>query len=261
MALAFASFGTPGGGSGGGVQSVTAADTSAVVGGTATNPTVRTGTLDVIAADHPPAADWSNNSHKITNVANGTAASDAAAFGQIPTTGLGLVKLFDSTLGVAAASIDTGANGIAAGHADLIVLIYVRTDRAATQDNINIRVNADSGADYDLLRLQGASTTASSLAIVAATAFTGQALTVSSASAVAGEFSAAQLFIPSYANTVGFKTANVHASTPDETGANCVVALFAAQWRSTAAISRMAITPVAGTNLVTGSRLAIYGCQ
>lgn len=64
------------------VASVTAADTSVVVGGTAAAPTVRTNTLDVIAAQHPPAADWSNNSHKITSLANGGAAQDAAAWGQ-----------------------------------------------------------------------------------------------------------------------------------------------------------------------------------
>lgn len=67
------------------VTSVTAADTSIVVAGSAAAPTIRTGTLDVIATDHPPAANWSNNSHKITNLANGAAAQDAAAFGQIPT--------------------------------------------------------------------------------------------------------------------------------------------------------------------------------
>ena len=66
------------------VVSVAAADTSIVVGGTATAPTLATGTLDVIAADHPPAANWSNNSKKITSLANGSAAQDAAAFGQIP---------------------------------------------------------------------------------------------------------------------------------------------------------------------------------
>ncbi len=66
------------------VASVTAGDTSIVVGGTATAPTLETGTLDVIATDHPPTAAWSNNSKKITSVANGSAAQDAAAFGQIP---------------------------------------------------------------------------------------------------------------------------------------------------------------------------------
>ena len=68
-----------------GVNSVLAADTSIVIGGTAQGPTVATGTLDVIATNHPPAANWSNNSKKITGLANGASASDAAAFGQIPT--------------------------------------------------------------------------------------------------------------------------------------------------------------------------------
>lgn len=76
-----------GGGGGGGsgtVTSVAAADTSVVIGGTPTiAPTVRTNTLDVIATDHPPAADWSNNSKKITNLANGTNPTDAANVSQI----------------------------------------------------------------------------------------------------------------------------------------------------------------------------------
>lgn len=84
MALAFASGGG-GGGGGGSVNSVTAADTSIVVGGTAADPTVRTNTLDVIATDHPPAAAVALNAQKITGLANGTLATDAAAFGQIPT--------------------------------------------------------------------------------------------------------------------------------------------------------------------------------
>lgn len=66
------------------VQSVTAADTSIVVGGTASAPTVRTGTLDVVASQHPPAAAVGLNNQKITSLANGSASSDAAAFGQIP---------------------------------------------------------------------------------------------------------------------------------------------------------------------------------
>lgn len=44
--------------------------------------------LDQLAGLHPTTADWSNNAHKITNIANGSAAQDAAAFGQVmPKTG------------------------------------------------------------------------------------------------------------------------------------------------------------------------------
>jgi hypothetical protein len=68
-----------------GVAAVTAGDTSIVIGGTGTNPTVETASLDVIAADHATAGDVSMSSHKITNLTNGSSAQDAAAFGQIPT--------------------------------------------------------------------------------------------------------------------------------------------------------------------------------
>jgi hypothetical protein len=67
-----------------GVSSVTAADTSIVVGGSGSAPTVRTNTLDVIATDHPPAGDWSNNSHKITSLTAGVASTDAVNVSQLP---------------------------------------------------------------------------------------------------------------------------------------------------------------------------------
>ena len=71
-------------GGGGSVNSVTAGDTSIVVGGTSADPTIKTATLDVIAADHPPAANWSNNSKKITALASGAAAGEAAIWDQTP---------------------------------------------------------------------------------------------------------------------------------------------------------------------------------
>lgn len=65
---------------------VSAGDASIVVGGTASAPTIETATLDEIAALHPPAAAVAMNGKKITGLANGAAGTDAAAFGQIPTT-------------------------------------------------------------------------------------------------------------------------------------------------------------------------------
>lgn len=103
-----------GSGGGGGVVAVTATDTSIVVSGTDTNPTIATGTLDVIAAQHPPAASWSNNSQKITNLENGSVSSDAAAFGQIPvgaTSGaLGTVQLTTDLGGTATAPTVVATN-------------------------------------------------------------------------------------------------------------------------------------------------------
>lgn len=84
----------------GSVQSVTAGNTTITIGGTASQPTVavaktldhtyitdfdtqvRTSRLDQMAT---PAANVAWGGFKITGLANGTAATDAAAFGQIPT--------------------------------------------------------------------------------------------------------------------------------------------------------------------------------
>ena len=67
---------------------MTAGDTSIVVGGTSAAPTIETGTLDVLAADHPPAANVPMNGHKLTGLAAGSASTDSATFGQVPTSGL-----------------------------------------------------------------------------------------------------------------------------------------------------------------------------
>ena len=77
-------WGTVGGGGGSGITSVAGGDASITAGGTSTAITLETGPLDQVAALHPPAANWSNNGKKITSLANGTSAQDAAAFGQIP---------------------------------------------------------------------------------------------------------------------------------------------------------------------------------
>jgi hypothetical protein len=73
-------------GGGGSVSTVRAADASVTVNNTdPANPQIAAASLDVIAGQHPTAAGWSNSGQKITSLANGTAAQDAAAFGQIPT--------------------------------------------------------------------------------------------------------------------------------------------------------------------------------
>jgi hypothetical protein len=74
-----------GGGGSGTVTHVGSADTSIVVTNPTTTPSLQLATLDVIATNEPPAAAVPLNAKKITGLANGSAASDAAAFGQIPT--------------------------------------------------------------------------------------------------------------------------------------------------------------------------------
>lgn len=256
MALAFASG--SGGGSGGGVSSVTAGDTSIVVGGTAANPTVETGTLDVIAADHPPAGAVALNSQKITGLAAGVAATDAANVGQLPAASTpGLVKLFEQTLASAAASIDTGANGIAAGHEDLICYILARTADSAAVAGVQITVNGDTGAHYDQQWEEGAGTTVSANTSLARANWQ---FGTSGNTALAGYAGNAMLFIPAYDATTFNKVANMQGTIAATVAGNnqAIISIFG--WRSTAAINQLTVTG-ATANLLAGSRLVVYGAQ
>lgn len=77
--------GSGGGGGSGTVTDVSSADTSIAVTTPTTTPVLQLATLDVIAVNEKPVAAVPLNGQKITGLANGSASSDAAAFGQIPT--------------------------------------------------------------------------------------------------------------------------------------------------------------------------------
>jgi hypothetical protein len=99
----------------GGVDTVTAADASITIAGTANNPTVTTGTLTQIAAAHPPAGAVAMNGQKLTGLANGTATGDSVAYGQLGTAAFQATSAFD-TAG-AAATAQSNAETYAAAQA------------------------------------------------------------------------------------------------------------------------------------------------
>lgn len=170
----------------------------------------------------------------------------------------GLTQIFNSTLGVAATSIDTGANGVSATHGNLIIYLYLRSDRAAnTADNYKVQLNADTGANYDTQQLAGNNVTASASPSNATTSWIG---TCPAATAAANVFGMGRIDVFNYDNTSSFKAAILVDSNAQTTTAS-TSEMFACQWRNTAAITRIAVAPVAGTNFLAGSRMTIYGTQ
>ena len=249
-----------GGGGGGTVKSVKATDTSIVVAGTATDPTIATGTLDVIAADHPPAADWSNNAHKITGLANGTAATDAAAYGQLP-----MLLLYDFTVSVAQASVDTNVDGALAGlfptsYRALQVFATMRTDEATFVSTVNMIANNDTGANYDRAAL--ATSASGSPILVSVAAANAWALGCPGSSASANFPGVLRMSFPDYAGSTLYKVGeDFGGMAPGSTTAGQYQVLAQSfTYRSTSTpITRFKWAPAtAGKKFVGGCRFMVW---
>jgi len=167
-----------------------------------------------------------------------------------------MTQLFDSTLAADAATIDTGANGVPQTANHLLIFLLLRGTQAATTANINMTLNNDAAAHYDRVNVSGNSGGASGSS---GTAESGIVIVAPGASVTAAAlFGVVQVFIPCYTQTVADKHVFPLAGFADTNGANGLVQLRPTHFQSTAAISRIAITPAAN-NLKAGSRMTIYG--
>ncbi len=241
------------GGASGAVTSVTAADTSIVVAGSAVAKTVATGTLDVIATNHPPAAAVAMNGQKITGLANGTAATDAAAFGQIAAAGA-LVLLSSTVLG-ADGTFDI--SGISQAYSYLTMQLVVRGTRVNQNDSLMIRLNNDSGNNYTRWNLKGDGASATSASATAQSS--GYLGDMPSSTGTANIFGVVEVWIPGYSSTTWNK---VVRSIPDYNEPNASfyhAGVFGSRWASTAAVNRVTIFGLSSANLLAGSRLDIWG--
>lgn len=173
-----------------------------------------------------------------------------------------ITKLFDSTLGADTATIDTGANGIASGYSGLLILLNGRTDEAGVRLSvINFTFNNDTGANYDrgFLLTSSVSTTPTGDMSAGATSLQ---LTTAGAAMAANVSGALQIFVPNYDGTTFYKSAVVNFGEVDTTAANAnrAAGMEVLQYRSTSAISRLAVTPNnAGSKFKAGTRLTIHG--
>ena len=122
------------------VYSITADDASIVVNTASGNANIETGTLDAIATAQPPVAAVPFNAQKITGLANGSAATDGAAFGQIP-----VVVVSAYTLSTITADPNPGVKGT-----------YYRFNYAAT-GNFTLPTSPTTGA---WIKIKNVSTTA-----------------------------------------------------------------------------------------------------
>ena len=165
--------------------------------------------------------------------------------------------------GAVKASIDTGVDTPQAGSQDfangdlLEVFMLLRTDEAVGVSQVDVTLNNDAGANYDVLRIKanGASTLAYANSFAANQWF----IDVAGASVTANVFSAQNITIPDYAGTVAQKSAYAQSIIGDVSTTNSQYEQFGLNYRSTSAITRLKIVPhTAAKNFAVGSQLLIY---
>lgn len=171
---------------------------------------------------------------------------------------VGMARIAETTLTGSVASVTFSA--IPQTFRTLLLVGQARTDRVAETDNINLRFNADAGANYDQLSLNW--TTAGTTPAATRAGTSAVMAHVEAANARGSNFTQFVAWLPGYAladrekwflapGSGGFGDVNADAdlNLADRRG----------RWRSTAAISSITIIPNAGTNIVASSIFTLYG--
>ena len=156
-----------------------------------------------------------------------------------------------------AASVTFSA--IPSTYTDLVLRISARSTRAATSNNLDLRINADSSALYSYTYLYGTGTTATSSRSSADTSLF--VSTMNAANSTANTFTSAEIYIPSYTASQNkplgsFGSFENNSATVNELDANAHL------YRSTSAITSLTLYSGLGSfNFDTGSSFYLYGIK
>lgn len=168
-----------------------------------------------------------------------------------------MTQLGDTTLGAPATSVNI--SGIAGSATSLLIVLMLIGDAVAVPVDAGIRFNNDSGTNYGW---QMVDTSAAALVLAHNDAQTsGLAGTYAGASATSPGVGTGAVLVPNYTGTTFNKTYNLlHAANPGTFANNTSWSKNGSGWwKSNAAITRVTVIPLSGTNWTTGSRMTIYG--
>lgn len=165
-----------------------------------------------------------------------------------------------TTLGVSATSISFSS--IPTNYTHLQVRVVGRTDYASGTDTLKLVFNGTGGTNYwshwmnqdNASSVYTTNTGAAGIAYISLQNFPGN-------TAPASSFGSSIIDIPDYQDTNKYKTARNISGMISFTG-NPWSANFMSGWfNSTAAITSITVSPLNGTNLVAGTRIALYGVK
>jgi hypothetical protein len=158
----------------------------------------------------------------------------------------------DQALGSAASSIDF--TSIPGTFAHLLVVLHARSDTAANQQLVSLRMNNDSGTNYSVWGVR--STDAAITTTGGAAATSAACGVIPAASMGAGMFGTTVLLLSNYAAAVNVKPFVALSGAYFTTGD--MFKTLGGYWFSGNAINRLTFLPAAN-NFVAASRATIYG--
>lgn len=165
------------------------------------------------------------------------------------------IRIADTTLGSSQSSIDLSS--LPGNFAHLLIVASCRGDSVAPSQQMLLRLNGDSAANYDYWNLKsGSAITVTDIQPGATSIVLGE---FPCANAPAAVFGSHVIEILDYTN--GSKQRAVHCSSVAKLGTSTgqgVLYDAAGHWRSASAVTEITIIPAAG-NFVTNSRLTVYG--
>ena len=160
-----------------------------------------------------------------------------------------------NTLSASAASVTFSS--IPSTYTDLVLKVSVRSDRAAAFDNIDMRLNGDTGANYSSTRISSDASSVSSTRTSAASRWDG-AITDGNTS-TSNTFSNGEYYLPNYTSSAVKPASFIGAE--EENNATAYMRINAYLWNNTAAITSIVMTPSSGTNWLSGSSFYLYGIK
>jgi len=182
------------------------------------------------------------------------------AFGSLVGLGFFAAGAFESlgTVSLGGNATNFDFQSIPSVYQHLQIRCVLRTDRTSNAaDGFTVRLNNDTASNYSWHRLSfyGASSTAGAGSSVSLMSTWVDVIT--GPSATSSIFGVAVIDILDYASTSKNTTIRTFAGN-DRNGAG-IVALASGLWNSTAAVNRITVAPLAGSNFVQYSTAALYG--
>lgn len=170
----------------------------------------------------------------------------------------GMAVISETVLGSTAASVTFSS--IPSTYRHLQVFASVRTDYVGASDRYDMRINGDTGTNYDGERFRSNNTTLDGLAVVAGTwAYIG---TCPGAGATAAKATGSKIVIPDYAGTTMHKVVLSESGWVTGTTTSTIgLEYWSNVWRSTSAITSLSFFSENSANFVAGSVFTLYGMR